>query len=168
MTRPAMKYLAILVVLGVGTVGLLVRALLANRENGRARQAETCPAPAWTPPLQSEVPAARFRPEPPRASLKTLPASKPTLIAPTLIREASTEAAPELPGDKLTGELIAVQTEMARTQFQIRILEAKGLTREAGERRASLQDLGKRAATLREQVGSNPEATPVGTDQPKP
>lgn len=102
------------------------------------------------------------------SELKTLPASKPTLIAPTLIREASTEAAPELPGDKLTGELIAVQTEMARTQFQIRILEAKGLTREAGERRASLQDLGKRAATLREQVGSNPEATPVGTDQPKP
>ena len=168
MTRPAMKYLAILVVLGLGTFGLLVRALLANRENGRSRHAEMCPAPAWTPPLQSEVPKAIPRSEPPRASLKTFSASQPNPTTPTLLREANKEAAPELPEDKLTAELIAVQTEIAQTQLQIGMLKSKGLTREAGERRSSLEDLKKRAATLREQVGSNSEATPIGTDQPKP
>jgi hypothetical protein len=168
MTRPAMKYLAILVVLGLGTFGLLVRALLANRENGRSRHAEMCPAPAWTPPLQSEVPKAIPRSEPPRASLKTFSASQPNPTTPTLLREANKEAAPELPEDKLTEELIGAQTEAARAQFQIRMLEAKGLTQEAGERRASLEALRKRSAALREQLGSNPEAPAVVPAQPKP
>ena len=100
--------------------------------------------------------------------MKTFSASQPNPTTPTLLREANKEAAPELPEDKLTAELIAVQTEIAQTQLQIGMLKSKGLTREAGERRSSLEDLKKRAATLREQVGSNSEATPIGTDQPKP
>lgn len=168
MTRPAMKYLAVLVVLGLGTFGLLFRALLANRENGRSHPAEMCPAPTWKPPLQSEIPKASPRLERPRTSLPTFSASQPKLATPTLQNEATNQAAPQLQEDKLAEELIAVQTEIARTQLQIGMLQSKGLTREVGERKSSLEDLKKRAATLREQVGPNPEAPAVVPAQPKP
>jgi hypothetical protein len=166
MTRPATKYLAILVVIGLSSLGLLFRALLANHENGRSRHAEVCAAPEWTSPLQSESPTPISRPKPPRASSVMFETSQPNLRTPTILREATKEVGPELAEDKLSTELIAVQTEIARAQFQIRMLESKGQNQEASERKSSLQGLQERAAALREQVGLNSQEPRIGPDQP--
>lgn len=166
MTRPATKYLAVLVVIGLSSLGLLFRALLANHENGRSRHAEVCAAPERTSLLQAESPTPISRAKPPRASSLMFEASQPNLRTPTILREATKEVGPELAEDKLSTELIAVQTEIARTQFQIKMLESKGQNQEASERKSSLQGLQERAAALREQLGLNSQEPRIGTDQP--
>lgn len=93
-------------------------------------------------------------------------AAQPNLRTPTILREATKEVGPELAEDKLSTELIAVQTEIARAQFQIRMLESKGQNQEASERKSSLQGLKERAAALREQAGLNSQEPRIGTDQP--
>lgn len=168
MTRPAMKYLAILAVLGLGACGLLFRALWAKRENRYSPQGQLCAAPAWTPPVRSEAPQPVRRPGPSRASLNSDSAPVPSLARPAPLPEATNGATQDIAGDEHTAELIAAQIEISQAQLHVKMLEAKGRTQEADERRSSLEALKRRAAALREQVGLGPETPAGGSVQQTP
>ena len=55
--------------------------------------------------------------------------------------------------DGLIADLTSTQSNIAHLQLEIVMLEAKGRPKEAAERRATMAELKKRAAVMREEVG---------------
>jgi type IV secretory pathway VirB10-like protein len=168
MRRSFLLRFVVLALVGFGLLAVIARVVVERGKRTQASASEAPPgAEATEVPDRPSVGAETHVPQPPARSVPQPRADPSSAAKPSKPAPEPPMPTPQPPSvDEVMEELGTVHREIARLQFEIVMLESKGRAEEAQAQRATLGDLEKRAATLREKAGlpsreTNPAHGPV-------